>query len=325
MSGEQKLPRWLFPILGATVLASGLAAWIASRPPADHSTPVQSSTPVSFAQPGGSSARWTSVPLPVKAPLHAIADGVDVLYAVGDHGTVMRRHAAEDVWSTVDSKTTANLRAVSVLGDRVVATGDDGTVVALDGKSAGFRPLASGTKVALRAVRLSAFGVVAAGDGGTIVRGAALDAEALAPEKSPTTEALRGMCAAMTETWIVGDRGTLLRLTLMGVERVDSGTTENLRAVTCDGSKVIAVGDHGVVVQRADPSAKFAVSHDGTADYLAIASYYGNTTWVAVGRGAATSATFADDRTGLHGDLEGVVFSTLGTWAVGTDGVFASR
>lgn len=334
------IPRAILLALAGTVVASGLVAYcVAYRsgtdvkatvpppppPPAIETAPAAST--VSFAQPQTRPTEdaWISVPVPVKVPLHAIADGLDVLYAVGDGGTILRRHKAEDVWTAETSGTTKNLRSVSVQGGRVAAVGDGGAAVALDKPEAtAFHALASGTTKNLHAVHFSSLGLIAVGDDGTMLRDLSND-DVLVPIKSPTTKHLRAICAALPDVWIAGDAGTLIHMTLTDIEAVDSGTTENLYAVACDGAKVIAVGARGVVTQRTDPRAKFAVTHDGDADYLAITSYYGSSTWLAVGRGGVTSASFSSKRGGLRGDLEGVVYSTLGTWAVGAEGIFFAR
>lgn len=55
--------------------------------------------------------------------------------------------------------------------------------------------------------------------------------------------------ASPTETWVVGDAGTLLRWTGVAWERFDSGTTETLNAVHGSGSSfAVAVGDNGVIL-----------------------------------------------------------------------------
>ncbi len=338
------LPRWIFAVLGATVLGSGLISYVASRrsapelpppPPTAQAIGEPNTLPtVGFTAPpatatGSAAAHpndWASVQLPEQVPLHAIASGLDVLYAVGDRGTILRRHRAEDVWTKETSATTANLRAVSVMGGRVMACGDDGTIVALpDQATTAFHVRPSGTKKTLRAIAMTSFGLVAVGDEGTLVRGNWIADDALAPVKSPTTKTLRGVCSGLGDSWVVGDAGTLLHVTLTGIEVVDSGTTENLNAIACDSSKVLAVGDHGTVVQRSDPRAKFAVSREGDADWLSITSFFGMATWVASGRGAALSTSWATKRSGLHGDVEGILYSSMGTFAVGPEGLFVAR
>lgn len=334
-----QLPRWIFGALAGTVAASGLVAYLAVRaasephedplPPATvattHPPPPVDSVPPSFAQPGTPVTRdaWVAVALPTKVPLHAIAGGLDVIYAVGDGGTILRHHRAEDVWSQEASGTTATLRSVSVMGGQVMAAGDGGTIVALPNQEAtAFHARASGTKKNLRAIDMTSLGLFVAGEDGTLLRGNWINEDPLHAEKLKTTKHLNAICAAMADVWIAGDGGTLLHASLTGIEEVDSGTTENLHALVCDASKVIAVGDHGTITQRSDPRAKFVVSHDGTADWLAITSYYGMNTWVAVGRGAAVSESWAAKRGGLSGDVEGIAYTTLGTYAVGTAGLF---
>jgi hypothetical protein len=337
------LPRWLFLVLGATVLSSGLSAfWLSRR---DEPQPLGAVTPppVQTGDPGATAsvgftapppttpapaatAAWSPVALPEKVPLHGLAAGLDVVYAVGDRGTILRRHRSEDVWTKESSATAVSLRSVAVLGERVMACGDDGTIVTLPNQSTtSFHPRPSGTKKTLRAIAMSSFGVLAVGDEGTIVRGSWIVDDALTIAKSPTTKTLRGICSGLGDSWVVGDGGTLLHVTLTGIEVVESGTTENLNAVECDMSKVVAVGDHGVVTQRSDPRAKFVVSREGDADWLSITSYYGMATWVASGRGANLSSSWASKRGGLTGDIERILYSSMGTFAVGSDGLFIAR
>ncbi|CAN5173429.1 hypothetical protein BH09MYX1_BH09MYX1_32980 [soil metagenome] len=334
-----RLPSWVFGLLGATVLASGAAAYLGMRAsdggrpaPAPHEGAPDPLGSVSFVQPtpptqpnAQASADWTSVPLPSKAALHAIDGGVDLLYAVGDGGTILRKHKAEDVWRLEDSRTTATLRAVTMQLGRVIAAGDGGVIVALASQEeTSFHAIPNASKKTRRAIRVSSFGVLAVGDDGTILHAPSFGLE-LTAEKSPTTKTLRGICSSLTDTWIVGDGGTLLHATLTGIEVVDSSTTENLNAVVCDATKVIAVGDRGTVIQRSDPRAKFTVTHEGGEAYAAVASYYGVTTWLAGGKDALLSESWENKRRGLHGDIDGLAFTTMGTYAVGSDGLFLAH
>lgn len=317
---------WIVPALVATIVL-GLVLWyVLSRPPRP---PIQvpaalssSATHVDFAQPGPAPAKdaWVAVPLPVHVPLYALAAGVDVTYAAGAKGTVLRKQTGEDVWSQEKMPTEANLHGVAIQMDHVLAVGEQGTIVELPSSATAFRAVPSGTKETLRAVAFSYLGPVAVGDHGTLL----VDMTgAWSAEKSGTTETLRAICAGLQAIVAVGDHGTILRRDGDRWVQEASGTTADLRGVSCDDRRLVAVGAGGVVVQRDEPGASFKVRTQGQADLFSVDAYYGTSSWIAVGRGAALQrATGVAQAQGLVGDLYAVKQGTVGTCVVGEAGLF---
>jgi hypothetical protein len=257
----------------------------------------------------------------VNVPLHALAAGVDVTYAAGAKGTVLRRHGGEDVWSQVKTPTDATLYGVAIQMENVVAVGERGTIVDSPSQSATeLRAVPSGTKETLRAVAFSYLGAVAVGDHGTLL---VHTAGAWTAEKSGTTETLRAVCAGLQAIVVVGDHGTVVRRDGDRWVREESGTTADLHGVSCDDRKVVAVGAGGVVLLRDEAHAGFKVQKLGEADLLAVDAYYGTSSWLAVGRGSALlRGTGAADSGGLHGDLHAVEQGSMGTFVAGESGLF---
>jgi hypothetical protein len=326
--------RWILPTVAATLALSALISYaVASRPrpgeiPAPSSaptapTPAASPTHVDFTQPGPAPDKdpWVQVPLPVNVPLYALAAGVDLTYAAGAKGTVLRRHSGEDVWSQEKTPTDASLHGIAIQMDHVVAVGERGAIVDLPSQSAReFRAVPSGTKDTLRAVAFSYLGPVAVGDHGTLL----VDTTgSWTAEKSGTTEPLRAVCAGLQAIFMVGDHGTVIRRDGDRWVREESGTTADLHGVTCDDRKVVAVGAGGVVLLRDDPRTGFKVQKMGEVDLLSVDAYYGTSSWIAVGRGASLQRGMgAANGGGLHGDLYAVKQGSMGTCAAGESGLF---
>ena len=325
--------RWIFPALAATVALSGAISYVVAAHPTVQEAPLPSaSTPpppasavthVDFVQPATAPAKdpWVTVPLPVKVPLYALAAGVDLTYAAGAKGTVLRRHQGEDVWSQESTGTDVNLYGLAIQLEHVIAVGERGTIVDLPSQTAKeFRAVASGTKETLRDVVFSSRGAIAVGDHGTILVGMAGRWTA---ETSETTDTLRAACAGLQTIFVVGDHGTVLRRDASGWLREESGTTADLRGVSCDDHKVVAVGAGGVVLVRDDPRAGFKSQTMGGSDLSSVDAYYGTSSWIAVGRGAARQRGMgATDTAGLHGDLHAVSQSSMGTCVAGDEGLF---
>ena len=326
MKSSTPTNRWIVPALAATLVLGLSLGYLLSRPPRSESpsatSPAPTASHVDFVQPGAAPARdaWVPILLPVHVPLYALAAGVDTTYAAGAKGTMLRRHAGEDVWSQDKTPTEANLYGIAIQLDHVLAVGELGTIVELPSSAPAFRAVPSGTKETLRAVAFSYLGPVAVGDHGTLL----VDMTgAWAAEKSGTTETLRAACAGLQAIVVVGDHGTILRRDGDRWVREESGTTADLRGVSCDDRKIVAVGAGGVVVQRDEPGAAFKVHGQGEADLFAVDAYYGTSSWIAVGRGAALQrATGVAQTQGLVGDLHAVKQGSMGTFVVGEAGLF---
>ncbi|HUQ16713.1 MAG TPA: hypothetical protein VM070_02890 [Candidatus Saccharimonadales bacterium] len=168
----------------------------------------------------------------------------DGALAAGRRGSVVRRTAAgwfphaagleEDLESIV---------AFDPLSAWVVGAG--GVTYRLE--RAGWRAIPSGTAVTLRAVvGAGADAVVAVGDAGTILRsrGGVWEAPAAVP---PGRGDISFRAAALigSSTWIVGDRGSVVRLDGGAETAVDLGTTCTLRAVFAHRGMVWIVGSDG--------------------------------------------------------------------------------
>ena len=93
--------------------------------------------------------------------------------------------------------------------------------------------------------------------------------------------------------------------------------------MACDDRKVVAVGAGGVVLTRDEPRASFKLQTQGDIDLAAVDAYYGTSSWIAVGRGAALQrATGVAKAGGLVGDLYAVKQGSMGTYVAGEAGLF---
>ena len=104
----------------------------------------------------------------------------------------------------------------------------------------------SPSTVDLHAVTVTSDKAFAFGDGGTILSRTHDGPWTQAP--SPTRERLRG---AWRDLYAVGDRGTWLTARDGRWSAEESGASEDLYAVTPVGPRAFAVGDHGVLIERA--------------------------------------------------------------------------
>lgn len=118
---------------------------------------------------------WSLEPLGIDEDLYgAVAHG-DRVFAVGEHGLVLRRDP-EGTWTREASPTPVTLRAVIVTGptDRLVAVGDAGTVIVRTNSDpsapATWTVIPTATKATLRTLTVSSEGeTIAAGDHGTML------------------------------------------------------------------------------------------------------------------------------------------------------------
>ena len=160
----------------------------------------------------------------------------DGALAAGRRGTVVRQTAAG--WFPHAVGLEEDLEGVVAFGPwSAWVVGAGGATYRLE--ESGWRTVPSGTRATLRAVvgpRIDA--VIAVGDEGTILRYRGR----WEPLPARTSVTLRAAAVAGATTWIVGDRGTVLRLDPEGDATVDLGTTCTLRSVFAQGETVWIVG-----------------------------------------------------------------------------------
>ena len=242
----------------ATLALIGYAALGGDRPVEPEPEEVALPTPrepvvrAFTAAAGARDAGWTWInPRPRAMPTwYAVAVGGPGLIAmVGQDGAAARFLAGSLVtWRT---GTNAALRAIAWSApDVAIAVGERGTIVRLT--SQGPQAIPSQAPVDLRAVLpRTATEALIAGDAGTLlrVRGSTVDALA-----SGTDAALLALHRRGDATWIVGERGTILRATGDGpgeITAVPSGTGVTLRAVGgCPRGDLYAAGDQATLVRR---------------------------------------------------------------------------
>ncbi len=173
---------------------------------------------------------WSKEPSPTTGDLNALAagSGAVLVFAVGDHGTILARSRDAPVWSVEKAPTTENLAAIAACPTGFIAVGAHGTVLQRSDETHAWTASDARTTVDLHGV-----------------------AGWVSVPATPTS-------APSLATFVVGDGGTILvheipfgRAKNAGAEWTAqaSRTTENLFAATFLGSEIVVVGAHGTVLR----------------------------------------------------------------------------
>ena len=180
------------------------------------------------------------------------ADGDAVLlWAVGDHGTVLR--GTPERMHLLPSGTDVGLTGIAMAGSRHgIAVGQGGVIVAVDAE--GGHLLESKTASDLHDVWRAPGEVAywAVGADGTVIHG---DGRRWVAEDAGTTVTLRALAGVSTEAlWAVGDDGTVVRRTADGAWVPEQlGSTEHLvAAMVGPRGEVMVAGAEGGLWSRRD-------------------------------------------------------------------------
>jgi hypothetical protein len=256
---------------------------------------------------------WHTVASPVTASLRALTTDGTALYAVGASSTILR--IAAD--STVTQETLApgySLRGASAAGGSVWAVGDDGAVLQRSG--AGWSLVSMLDEASLySAFALDADNLLVTGSGGAYWTNQTI-------EDTGALVALFGLWArGATDVFAAGEGGTLLHRS-DSWSALDSGVTGDLRAISGDNTRVLAVGAGGTILASSN-GASFAAESSGTSADLD-GLWLGDGEAFAVGAGGVI---LHRDGNGWHSersagaDLHAVLGrSTTDVWAVGDNG-----
>ncbi|MDB4994476.1 MAG: hypothetical protein JWM74_1908 [Myxococcaceae bacterium] len=214
---------------------------------------------------------WTVETLPEPADLRAVwTDARGEAFAVGARGAIVRR-TPSGTWSKEISATLEDLHAITAGSQsaRLFAVGNRGTVVACARDSGVWSVEATPTQENLYAVAACPGGFCAVGARGTVLRrsddtgkwtrtdaGTSVDLHGIAGWVSaPATPS----SAPSIGTFVVGDQGTIVvqrvpfgrsQPALAAWTKEDSHTSEDLRAASFLGYRVIVVGGQGTVLRR---------------------------------------------------------------------------
>lgn len=171
--------------------------------------------------------------------LRAISLLPDGFLAAGRRGTVVRRTDAG--WFPHAAGLTEDFDGIAAFGPLAAwVVGPNGVAYRLE--EAGWRPVPTGTAATLRAVAGPRVDdVVALGDDGTILR----YRDGWETRPGPAGITLRAAAVVGTAIWIVGDRGTVIRLDGDSATTIDLGTTCTLRAVFAQREIIWVVGSDG--------------------------------------------------------------------------------
>ena len=208
-----------------------------------------------------------------------------LLYVVGDNGTLMRSVRIPESFSRIALPTSNNINAIwlNPTTGSVLLCGDQGTI--LLGNLAGIftvknpPPLQATTNYhGIGMFSFTGTGVrgYAVGDNGAIA-GCDSNATVWRTVTSPTKANLRRIFISpqnldwyvKTRAWIVGDRGTILRLDDSVWHKQTSGTTANLYFVTfTDSIRGWATGDNGTILYTSDGGDHWGKQPSGTSERI---------------------------------------------------------
>ncbi|MHB8630434.1 MAG: beta propeller repeat protein [Candidatus Limnocylindria bacterium] len=175
--------------------------------------------------------------------LQGVAPLGDGVLAVGRAGTVERQDGGG--WGSYARGIDEDLYAVAAFdATSAWAVGAGGVTYRLE--PAGWRPVSSGVTATLRAIAArSVDDAVAVGDDGVIL----VWSGAWTRLEPPVAVAFRAALRLGADTYVAGDRGTLLRVSggrpAPAVDRIDLATTCTLRGLFSQGTAVWVVGSDG--------------------------------------------------------------------------------
>ncbi|MCK9532729.1 MAG: Ig-like domain-containing protein [Gammaproteobacteria bacterium] len=278
--------------------------------------------------------------------LYGIAEGNGVIVAVGDGATILRSTDGGSTWQRVRFDPVRDwLNDVVFAAGQFVAVGSQGIILTSpDGQTWTERPrfqFATGGRPSLEGVAHSGTDYLAVGNG-VILRSTdaiqwtvVFENGAEIPKFTDVTWDPEG-----NHFLVVGGSGTMQTVTAGNPVAVASNTTEGFEAVLVAGDNRIAVGDHGIIMQR--NGATWSERTTGPRQQMNGVALNGSA-WVAVGDGgrvisspgtaglvgngnpALNAITLSGDRYVAVGNGGAVRFSTNGgtSWSTGTSGVTA--
>jgi virginiamycin B lyase len=173
----------------------------------------------------------------------------DLVWAVGDTGTIMVSTDGGMMWRQSTSGTTQHLRAVRFVDSNTGwAVGDGGTILTTTDGGITWTAQASGTSANLRDVTfLDAMTGWAVGDSGTIRYWNGLTWSGQSPPSSFNMEGISAVSGS--QVWAVGDGGNIIRYNGLTWSAVTSPATKHLKDVDgLDATHAWAVGDDGTIL-----------------------------------------------------------------------------
>jgi serine/threonine protein kinase len=329
--GNQNKNVMPFVLGGMGILAAGLFAWMVlgpddeplPEPEPDALALPEPRPPTTHAlRPGGASDGWGFLnPRPRVMPQwNAVSTaGPGIVGMVGNNGQAA--HLVNGLLLTWRTGTDRSLYGIAwTSAEDAIVAGENGTLVRL--ASGGARTIDAGTTATLRAVAtVSATEEIAVGDDGAIVRLLGDRVLSVPVEGAPD---LLGIVARNGVATIVGEAGTVIRITDGHPTRLDAPTSQTLRAVGgCDEDLYVA-GDEGVLLrQMRDGWRPVRLEPASRAMFTSISCDHGRT--VVVGADGEVRLVSGLRSVKLETDFDGVLTGVSGaadeaTWIVGTSG-----
>jgi len=184
-----------------------------------------------------------------KIYLHYALSG-QILFIVGDNGTILRSSNQGLIWENINSNTNSNLYSITMkYPDTGYAAGSNGTIIRTIDEGNSWNVISSGTLNTLKEIRIinSSFAkVIAVGENGTFLK-LVNDAWVYAQIDTSNLNAIAPSGAGQLLT--VGNNGTILKTTNYGVNwtRMNSKITDNLNSIS--RSFLYVVGNNGIAFQ----------------------------------------------------------------------------
>ncbi len=333
--GKSILP---FVVGGLGVVVLALFAWMAFG---DDDTPIAEPEPDALALPeprppvvralaaGGTGEGWGFLnPRPRVMPQwNAVATaGPGIVAMVGANGSAA--HLVRGLLLTWRTGTDRALFGVAwTSAEDAIAVGEDGTLLRLDPRGA--TALQSGTRATLRAVAtVSATEEIAVGDDGAVVRVLGDRVLAVPVEGAPDLLAIHARGGVAT---VVGEAGTVLRITDGHTTRIEPPTAQTLRAVGGCERELYVAGDEGVLLRASFTDGRATwrpvrMEPPTRSTFMAIGCDHGRA--VVVGADGEVRLVSGLRSVKLDAGFDGVLTGVSGaadeaTWIVGTSGRLA--
>ena len=323
-----------FVLGGMGLLTAGLFAWMVLGP---EDAPIPEPEPDALAlpeprpptthamRPGGAADGWAFLnPRPRVMPAwNAVStSGPGIVAMVGNNGQAA--HFVRGLLLTWRTGTDRNLYGLAwTSAEDAIVVGEGGTILRLDERGA--RALDGETSATLRAVAtVSATEEIAVGDDGAIVR---LLGDRVLTVPVDGRPDLLGVVARNGVATVVGEAGTVLRITDGHPTRLPPPTSQTLRAVGgCDDDLYIA-GDEGVLLREMRDGWRPVRLEPATrAMFTSISCDHGRS--VVVGADGEVRLVSGLRSVKLETAFDGVLTGVSGaadeaTWIVGTSGRLA--
>lgn len=190
---------------------------------------------------------WRPDPQSVtRANLWGVAYGADVLFAVGERGTLLRYAYDQPGWEARGADTTTWLLGVAYANGRWIIVGDGGAIFTSDDSGDTWQPRASGVTARLNAVAHGNGLWLAIGEQGTVIT--SRDGATWTARPALGTGFLRALAFGRGQFLIGGSRGALFATAdAETFTRIQIPTTSDIEAAAISEGRYFVAGSQGLV------------------------------------------------------------------------------